>query len=415
MANLTVAQAVGYAKAAGFSGQSCVTIVAIAMAESNLNTTIVNSIGATGILQILLSAHPDVSSAQAKDPAFSFKWAWKDTGGGKNYCDWQSYDCKVCGNCGPKGWNSSYKQYLPVVAPYVTGSKAGSVPGAPAGLSTVDLKWINLPWFAGNAYATTYKGPGTDTPHYAVDMQTPFHTQITSLVNGIVKTADFQPWGGQVFITGGTGGSQFYVYHLDTISVKVGQSVSIGTPIGLSGGQNSGGSHPISSQWSSGPHTHAGLFTKFVSTQNGTIPYGPNIIPLITALRAGKGVVINGAPFQLGVPGGTTIATYVPLLTQVHNTLTNVPGFYGLALAIDEAEQFPGWIDLTDPYKQIAGVPVDVVGTIRSIGATAADNFVPLVVRGDCIMLGFAILFLLVVKIVLEVGEKAAPIVAAAL
>jgi hypothetical protein len=115
MARISINQALTYAEQAGFTGVGLITIVAIAMAESNLDTTVVNSIGATGILQIYLAVHPNVSSTQAKDPAYSFRYAYQLSGGGKNFCAWQSYDCVICGNCGKNGWDNRYKQYVPQV------------------------------------------------------------------------------------------------------------------------------------------------------------------------------------------------------------------------------------------------------------------------------------------------------------
>lgn len=109
MSILTINQAAAYAKAAGFSGENLITILALAQAESGLNTTIQNSIGATGILQIYLAVHPDVTYNQAIDPAFSFRYAWKLSGGGTNFCPWQSYDSSVCGS----SWDNRYKQFIP--------------------------------------------------------------------------------------------------------------------------------------------------------------------------------------------------------------------------------------------------------------------------------------------------------------
>jgi hypothetical protein len=108
-------------------------------------------------------------------------------------------------------------------------------------------------------------------------------------------------------------------------------------------------------------------------------------------------------------PGGGAGGTYTPLLEQVHQTLVEVPGFYGMALAMDESEQFPGWVDLTDHSNQW-----DVIGWIRSLGATISDNFVPFAIRSVLVFLGVFILLMLVTKIVLEVGDKVAPIVKAA-
>ncbi len=122
MAKITLQQAISYAQAAGFQGQSLITILAIAEAESGLDTSVVNSIGATGILQIYLAVHPNVTSAQAKDPAYSFRYAWSLSNGGKNFCPWQSYDSAVCG----RDWDNRYKQYIPLVTAAVQGSPASS-------------------------------------------------------------------------------------------------------------------------------------------------------------------------------------------------------------------------------------------------------------------------------------------------
>lgn len=112
-----------------------------------------------------------------------------------------------------------------------------------------------------------------------------------------------------------------------------------------------------------------------------------------------------------GGAGGTT--TYVPLLEQVHEILVNVPGFDGMALAIHKAEEFQGWVNLVDPSVQAFGVNFDVVGWIRSLGATCTDNFTPFLIRSMLISLGLFILFLLVLKVTLEVGDKALPIIRA--
>ena len=49
---LSMTQIAGYAKQAGFSGNALVTAVAVAMAESSGNTSVVNSLGCTGLWQI---------------------------------------------------------------------------------------------------------------------------------------------------------------------------------------------------------------------------------------------------------------------------------------------------------------------------------------------------------------------------
>src|SRR5207245_11596031 len=91
---------------------------------------------------------------------------------------------------------------------------------------------------------------------------------------------------------------------------------------------------------------------------------------------------------------------YTPIMEQVHETLVNAPGFYGIAKAVDEAEQFPGWIDLTDQSIQAFGVNFDVIGWIRSAGATVTDNFLPFAIRSGLVTLGLILLVSLVVKVV---------------
>ena len=139
MAKITLQQAIQYASAAGFNLNNGIdTILAIAMAESGLNTDAYNSaVQATGILQIALLYHPDVTKAQALDPAFSFRYAYKLSGGGKNFCPWQSYDCKICGNCGKNGWDNRYKQFLPAVQAALQGSTLSSASAVTTMVSNV--------------------------------------------------------------------------------------------------------------------------------------------------------------------------------------------------------------------------------------------------------------------------------------
>lgn len=137
--------------------------------------------------------------------------------------------------------------------------------------------------------------------------------------------------------------------------------------------------------------------------------------PGVSFIWAGGGqlsnLVVSASNNGNANTGGGAGGTYVPLLEQVHNTLVDVPGFYGIALAMDEAEQFPGWVNLVDPNVQAFGVNFDVVGWIRSLGATTTDNFTPFMIRGILISLGLLILTVLILKVVLEVGDKALPII----
>lgn len=73
MTTLTLQQTAAYARAAGFTGDALVDIVATATPESSLRTDVVNSIGAVGLWQINqpvhVKDHPGWTVAWLKDPS----------------------------------------------------------------------------------------------------------------------------------------------------------------------------------------------------------------------------------------------------------------------------------------------------------------------------------------------------------
>jgi N-acetyl-anhydromuramyl-L-alanine amidase AmpD len=133
----------------------------------------------------------------------------------------------------------------------------------------------------------------------------------------------------------------------------------------------------------------------------------------------GGGSFSFGNPFGTALPGAagaitqTPPKTYVPLTEQVHETLIATPGFYGIALSLDEAEQFPGWVDLTQPYSvDILGSQVqlpDVTGTVRSAGASMFDNFTPAAIRGGLVLVGVLLFMMLFAKAISGTVEKILP------
>jgi Lysozyme like domain len=94
---LTVAEARALAEAAGFVGSRAQTIVAIAQAESGLNTLAQNTTGNTppstdrGILQINSFWHAEVPNSCAYDAACSFERAYGISAGGRNFTPWAAY------------------------------------------------------------------------------------------------------------------------------------------------------------------------------------------------------------------------------------------------------------------------------------------------------------------------------------
>lgn len=198
--------------------------------------------------------------------------------------------------------------------------------------------WYQMPITHG--YITSFQGQGTDTPHYADDIALSVDTPITMIPignaqSGIVTQADYavwngQPGGGEVFIDLENGEKEYF-YHLDQINVHVGDKISAGQEVGLSGGQNVGGSHPTSPMWSSGPHVHVGLFTNYTNTPIGSIPYGPDITPYIQAI--GGGNVLGTSTPQNSTPnntntGNNNLSVGSIDLSGILSPLTNIGNFF---------------------------------------------------------------------------------------
>lgn len=203
----------------------------------------------------------------------------------------------------------------------------------------------------------------------------------------------------------------WYSYHFlpGSAIVKNGDKVLAGQKLAMTGYYGHSGLFT---------HAHTGWFYNWATnTANGTYPFGPDILPTLQQIQK------NGKPALVGnsttptttTTGGTTTTTggttsgggqsYIPLLAQVHSTLVSNPGFLGIAKALDEAEQFPGWIDLTDNYSVGGSFSIpDPVGIIRSVGATVTDNFVPFVFRTAIVSLGSLLLGLLIYKAVVDSG-----------
>ena len=227
-----------------------------------------------------------------------------------------------------------------------------------------------FPWLIplGNGHITQYYGQNGER---GIDIGTRFHTRITAVADGIVLGAGYYIGGGVVSI-GYDKTRSIYYQHLDTIQVGIGQRVSQGDVIGLSGGQLSGGAHPSSPAVSSGPHTEIGINGPWGGIWH---PLGPNQnpLPLLQAIvanpalgRTGAGAPqqppspVPGQPQsdttggnqsgqQSGTPSllATVTAFDVASLASVytgaaeytHKTVSHINGFDGLALALDYAEQ----------------------------------------------------------------------------
>lgn len=249
MAILTQDQLTQDASQAGFTGTGLQDIVAIAMAESGGNTLASNTVGNSagtdrGVLQINSFFHPEVSNTCAYDPICSFTQAFNISQGGTSFTPWTTFD------------NGSFKKFLGSGST-TQGSFLPSCSENPGA------------WYCqaeGEIFGQSFNG----NVEHGNDLGMQFHTPITDLLGGSVTDVSYHPWGGQVGILSslpGQGSFITYYQHLDTIdpSIQVGSNVLAGQLLGLSGGQLSGGLHPNSPQYSSGPHVEFGINAPWIA------------------------------------------------------------------------------------------------------------------------------------------------------
>jgi surface antigen len=371
-------QVTSIASQAGFSGGDLQIAVAIAFAESSFDTAATNSDNNGskdyGLWQIN-STHGYDSALLLSSPQYNANAAFRIyTQSGRNFTAWTTYN------------SGAYRQYLNLATVKTNGVtqsvKSGTSNGYPKGQCTwwADERYHQLtgyyvPWSA-NAkdwlFAATANGWNvSSTPH-------------------VPSILVLQP---------GTQGSDPTFGHVAIVE-KV----------------NADGSVYTSAQNVTGVQLVNGVAYLNYKPGNG-----------VSFVWAGS----NTQP-QNGVPGTGGTATlamksdgsnYTPILQQVHNTLVEVPGFYGIALALDEAETYPGWIDLTNkdngPLGWITGNQFDFVGLTRSIGASIAGNSIPFAIRTFFLLLGGFILVMLILRVVsgatqsgMSVASELAPLAA---
>lgn len=423
---ISVAAATGYAGQAGFKGSSLQTIVAIAQAESGLNTTALNASNADGshdrgILQINNRAHPNVGDACAFDPTCAFQAGYQISSQGTNFNPWVTYT------------SGAYKKYMgttPVISDNPGGAK---------------------PWYEYPIGLTFGMSDGSIGFEHGADFEVPLDTPITALLPGTVTDISAPAWGRQItwkLDVPYNGVPYMYNIHLDAVNpaIQVGTHLNAGDLIGWSGGANSAAqvgnhSNPTGQHYfdsptmSSGPHTEVGFSfgpqygsgTGFASSPVPAL----NPVPFLDAVRSGQipepqgiGTVTGGITF-----GGmaqpqvmNSVFTTAPIaLTSVndaflqtgenvHETLAHAPGFYGVCAALDEAEQYPGIYNAfsgdTNPLNWGSDAVMSIMGTI---GGNATAFFI----RSMLVMLGFFLLAGLIWNAMEPVREQAGPLIEA--
>lgn len=364
MAILSRTQVSAYAQQAGFSGQALNVAVAIAQAESGFNQQATNkdSNGTTdyGLWQIN-SAHGYDSAKLLSSALYNAQAAYAISSQGKDFSPWTTYQ------------SGAYKQYMPASnnSSVATQVKSASSNVYPKGQCTW---WANERYHALTGYYVPWVSNAKD---WATDAQDA-GWQVSSKPSTIPAIIVLQP---------GVQGADSQFGH-----VAIAESVNA-----------DGSVHCSTQNWNNVTYPNV-TYVDF-KTGNG-----------VQFVSAGAGTT---APHQTDSGNSGSSSGFTPFLQQIHNTLINTPGFYGMALAIDESEQFSGWVDLTDHSGSSGGFlgwlnpssGFDIVGFTRSLGATISDNVVPFAIRSSLVMLGSLLILFLLLKVAFGIAENGLAVV----
>jgi hypothetical protein len=210
-----------------------------------------------------------------------------------------------------------------------------------------------------------------------VDYGTPFHTPLADVLPGTVSAVDCTPgWRCEVDVQtqfGGQPAVESYL-HVDQPAVQVGQQVSTGDLIGLSGGQLSGGSNPDVQPYSTGPHVEYDIF-------RGTQPWQNAIDPtaFLASIGTGGNLALTDSGNQLLLSPGPGLPNNNPNLKPGGNP-GNIQG--------------PGFaINLPDPWAGFQGA---VAGTAGAAKGWATGTVAPWATR-NVIALAVAAVVILVI------------------
>ena len=422
MALLSASQIAQVAYNAGFRGNALTYAVAIALAESGGNTQAHNPGNALdredsyGLWQINILAHPSYPPNLLYNASYNASAAYQISSKGANWQPWGTY------TSGKFKWPQYYNPAVQATQGQSM-SQSIALPSAVGGMKP----WYMFPRIDNMGYPDSFGGfPKPDS-----NIQIPTGYPVTALLPGRVTGVNLTDgWGASITILLDTPINALathtaYIHLRRDVQVSLGQHVQAGQLIAYNGLAQAAGAQKVPlgfALYHGNMYGHDGW--QYETYANVTGPLNP--VPLLNAAATGKLVIPNSYLFS---PGGIeqtgSTPTYTPIAQQVHNTLIETPGFYGIALALDEAEQFPGWVDLTQatyidtpnlnplPFGPSTSTQIqipDFVGLARSIGSTITDNFIPFAIRASLIVLGLILLLALLTKAVEPVARSLIPI-----
>lgn len=298
----TVQEAIASASRAGFRGTALEIIVAIAWAESGLQTHGPDNINSDqwrsrdrGILQINNHWHPDVSDTCAYDINCAFEAGYRISAHGTNFNAWTTFR------------NGAYRQYLKKINL--------------TGLSNNNLTKIILPqngwWKFPRIDNLGQPDPFGGFPKPDTNVQVPDGYPIVNILPGVVTAthgAD-DAWGASITIRLDTPINNLathiaYLHLRKDIQVQKGQHINAGTIIGFNGGNQAAGSQkvPLGFALYAGDDYGHGLAWSQMTVQNLTSRLNP--VPIIEAAKAGT-LTIAGMTSQGAITSGSSSMTQI--------------------------------------------------------------------------------------------------------
>lgn len=242
-------------------------------------------------------------------------------------------------------------------------------------------------WTQNGGYGTN---PYNGSSELGIDYSNAYGTPIGIPASGTVKAIYHNNNSiNDIVVVQLSNGAAMWFQHINA-AVKVGQSVGVGSVVGYQNGlpidQYSTGSHievRYSNAWSSNPYGMQWVNPWLVFSTIGNTTGTPGTSS--PGFGGGPGQPFGpGGWFGPGGPGSIG-GTLNSVVEQVHATLVTNDGFYAIALAIDEAETFPG-------LENYATSVIDLPGMFKSVMATIVDNALAFSIRTTLIFLGMMLL-----------------------
>lgn len=235
-----------------------------------------------------------------------------------------------------------------------------------------------------------------------VDLGTPYGTPITSLTYGSIENFGFYGGGGVVSVHSKIDGKDTTVYyqHLDVINsaLSVGQAIIPGDLLGWSGGQLSGGYHPVTC-CSSGPHTEVGRDVDYGGIWGKQYQQNSNPVPWLQRLVNGdvsaQGVYSPGSPTDAA--GNQLQNMFSPFVPQIGSgAITGQDDWPDFCINLESAEI------VVNPFEgqNLDFNPVDGAPGLGILGNVLWIDAKGIFIRAAIILLGFMIAARVILSII---------------